>query len=97
MEFPPGCERMWLWFLSMCRSRKSSSGFAPDTLQDLNIMAWCFLSGVRLTPWEFDVIRGIEAEFVRSQRPDVDGGDKDKKGAKAPRPERTRPLARGGR
>lgn len=56
---PRGGEALWDAWHQMAESRRSGIGAHALTLTD--IQAWCWLSRVRLTPWETDTLIDMDA------------------------------------
>jgi len=76
VHFPKGSEYIWEWFLGCCSAR-TGSGFGPNPLAHSEIVAWVTAAGYGpLEPWEFDTIRRIDGEYMRSQREMAEGRDK---------------------
>lgn len=52
---PAAVAYLWGWF------RDLADGSAPDTpISALEVEAWQRMTGVRLTPWEFDTLRAMD-------------------------------------
>jgi hypothetical protein len=62
---PPFSELAYLyyWFSSISAGR-SSNGFGPNSLSATEILAWSQMTGHRLTPWEFDLIRELDGLWL---------------------------------
>lgn len=56
---PRAAEAVWQAFLQLSASRRTGMGAHALVLADVE--AWCRLGGVRLTPWELDVLIELDA------------------------------------
>jgi hypothetical protein len=61
--FPEGSEYLYYWFCSLAAGR-SSNGYGPNALTAVEIAAWCQVSGHRLMPWEFELIRALDHKWL---------------------------------
>lgn len=65
----PGCPEalryVWDWFLELNAGR-TGSGFGPNPLAWSEVEAWARLSRLRLTGFERDALRALDAVFVRT-------------------------------
>ncbi len=68
---PRGCQAIWSVFVHLGRTRPR--GFGVGGISLIEIEAWQRLTGVRLTPWELDVLTEIDARVL------AQAGKKDRK------------------
>jgi hypothetical protein len=69
------------WFVELSDCRKftviagpaGGGGCFPDPLSPLEILSWSELSGVRLTPWEFGVLKEMDRAWRLGYRPGKKG------------------------
>lgn len=64
-EMPSAGQYLWGWFLELHRAR--GGGFGPAPLGFAEIAAWSGLRGVRLTPWEVEILRDLDASWFAAQ------------------------------
>lgn len=60
---PPELAYLWRWFVELSATR--DVGFGPTRIKQREIMAWAFLSGIRPTLFELDVLQRIDAMWLR--------------------------------
>lgn len=56
---------IWKYFISMNR-RRTSSGFGPNPISSLELIAWANNHGIPLNPFEVEVLDSIELEFLKA-------------------------------
>ena len=56
---PRAASALWDAFLQLSASRRT--GMGAHALALIDVEAWCRLNGVRLTPWELDVLIQLDA------------------------------------
>lgn len=61
---PPAGLYLLNWFLEISPGR-AHSGFGPLPLSATEILSWCQLRQVRLSPWEFLTIRDLDALWIK--------------------------------
>lgn len=59
---PVGTEYLFGWF---CDQSRGNNGFGPLALTAIEILAWSQLSGHRLNPWEYSVIRALDSAWLK--------------------------------
>lgn len=59
---PVGAEILWQVFIDLHGSRPS--GFGAAAIAPSEVVAWCALHGVRLTPWEVDTLAAVDRAVV---------------------------------
>ncbi len=62
LECPRGCESIWSAFAQLGRSRPRGLGVGGIAFAEIE--AWQRLTGVRLSPWELDVLTEIDARVL---------------------------------
>lgn len=62
-DFPVAGLYLWGWFQEIALGR-TGTGFGPAPLSAQEIKAWSDLTQIRITPWEFGVIRTLDSRFV---------------------------------
>lgn len=62
---PPALEYLWGWFHELHRTR--SGGMGPGAIAYPDILAWCRLRGVRLAPWEVEIITALDGAWLGAQ------------------------------
>jgi hypothetical protein len=65
-EVPWAGVRIWGIFLELNSAR--SSGFSAEPISFQQIEAWAWLRREPVRPWEVDVIRSLDVEFLRHAR-----------------------------
>lgn len=55
-----------LWELFIEISHTRVSGMAANAIAPTEIEAWCRMSGVELSPWEFATVLAIDAAILRT-------------------------------
>lgn len=68
---PPICYDWWQWFCEL-NSGRQSNGMGVNVLSWGEIKAWCELLGNKLTPFDIQVIKQIDIEYVKSNQPKKD-------------------------
>lgn len=63
---PKELDYLWSDFMDLSSSR-SSNGFGPSRITFADIDAWQRVNGVALQPWEIDLIRAADNEFLSSK------------------------------
>jgi hypothetical protein len=61
--FPEGTLTLYGHFVSLSGGR-SSNGFGPNALSAVEILAWCQLTGHRLSAWDFETVRALDARWL---------------------------------
>jgi hypothetical protein len=51
----------WFWDI---RNAVGGNGFGTNPISFSEIMSWCKLNDIQLTPWEVSVIRKLDTEYV---------------------------------
>lgn len=64
-EVPVFVSYLWRWFQELHAARQSS-GFGVSVITYRDIEAWSNVTGVRLCPWEIDVIKAIDQEWLEA-------------------------------
>jgi hypothetical protein len=62
LPFPYELSHVWEWFQRMCQMRQNT-GFGVSRLSG-EIVAWQQLEGIRLNPYELDVIQMLDSDLV---------------------------------
>ena len=62
LPFPYELSHVWVWFGRMCQMRQNT-GFGISRL-GREIVDWQQLEGVRLNPYELEVIQMLDADLV---------------------------------
>jgi len=62
LPFPYELSHVWGWFQRLCQMRQNT-GFGISRLSG-EIVAWQQLEGVRLNPYELEVIQMLDADLV---------------------------------
>ncbi len=65
-DMPPDGAHVWVWFLALCEGR-SSSGFGPNPISYLDILAWSLLTGTIVRPSEVAAIMALDREYFVAQ------------------------------
>jgi len=68
---PPALLYLWTAFLRLA-ARRQSTGFGPARLGWAEIDAFNRLSGLRLRPWEIEVIEALDDRWMAAQREERD-------------------------
>ena len=61
----PLCARIWQWFCEL-NSGRQSNGMGANMLAWTEIKSWCELTDNWPTPFEINVIKQLDSEFVKS-------------------------------
>jgi hypothetical protein len=56
---------LWEWFWQMSQGRRVGGMGSVLPIPPSEIMAWCHLTGIRLSRWEYSVIMALDAAFLR--------------------------------
>lgn len=64
---PDGCGQLWRDFIRLHNDRQYGMAAMPISSRD--ILDWQALSGVTLTAWEIDAIRGADEAFFKAKAP----------------------------
>ncbi|MGX9443858.1 phage tail assembly chaperone [Nitrobacteraceae bacterium UC4446_H13] len=68
VELPSPIQHVWEWFIELHKSRSQGfNGWLP--ISNLEILAWCALTGVQLRPWEYAALRALDDRFVNGPPP----------------------------
>jgi len=62
LPFPYELSHVWEWFQRLCQMRQNT-GFGVSRLSG-EIVAWQQLEGIRLNPYELEVIQMLDADLV---------------------------------
>ena len=62
LECPAGCRTIWSVFSQLGRTRQRGMGASGIAFTEIE--AWQHLTGVRLSPWELDVLTEIDARLL---------------------------------
>lgn len=61
----PSCVKsLWETFVELSHTRVT--GMAANAIAPTEIEAWCRMSGVELSPWEFSTLLAIDAAILRT-------------------------------
>jgi len=63
---PIGAVHIWAAFIRL-HNRRGSSGFGPSPILWSDIEAFSRLSGIRLDPWEIEIIEDLDLVFFAEQ------------------------------
>jgi hypothetical protein len=66
-ELPPGTAHIWNTFVQLSAAR-TGNGFGANPLPYGEIEAFCRLTRTDLEPWEIDVIRALDLEFLAAAK-----------------------------
>jgi hypothetical protein len=61
---PRELQYLYEWFCDLSASR-GSNGYAPNPLSPSGIRDWSEMSGHRLNPWEFDLLRAMDRKWMK--------------------------------
>lgn len=64
-KMPNGADYLVRWFYELSVSRNITAG-GPSSIPHSEVTAWQELTGNRLTPWEYRVIREIDNLYINS-------------------------------
>jgi hypothetical protein len=64
ISFPDGLEYLWRWYQELEGSRPFANG-AMLPIPASEYMAWQQIAGVRLRPWEVNVLRALDAGCLK--------------------------------
>jgi hypothetical protein len=67
---PPAVAYLWSAFLRL-HCRRGSNGFGASPLSWSEIDAFCRLSGVRLAPWEVEIVEALDDAYMAEQAKDA--------------------------
>jgi hypothetical protein len=67
--FPKALGYLWRSYLRLRRRKGASDMGAPRPIEWPDIDAFLCRSGVRLTPWEIEILEGIDDLFVNPEEP----------------------------
>lgn len=62
-DFPDAVGHLWEWFIDLDRARPSG-GFGPSAISYAEIDAFARLTGAEPTPFEVDVLRALDREYL---------------------------------
>jgi hypothetical protein len=65
-ECPEEARYLWAWFMELHRARPQG-GMGPGAIGYPDIQAWCGLRGVRLAPWEVEVLTALDHAWLVAQ------------------------------
>lgn len=69
--FPEALRYLWTAFVRM-RRRNAGNGYGPTPITWADIDAYSRLSGLRLQPWEIEIIELLDDRFLVSRQPQED-------------------------
>jgi len=78
---PPAAAYLWGTFLRL-HTRRGNNGFGVLPLSWSEIDAFCRLSGVRLAPWEVEIVEALDDAYMAEQVKDAKARAETKKGDK---------------
>ena len=58
-RLPAGVDLLWQAFLDLNAARPSN-GFGVGAIPPSEVVAWCALRGVRLSPWEVETLAAVD-------------------------------------
>lgn len=69
-KLPDELAYVWKWFSDVSAARVFSANAVPQPISWAEYQAWIALSGIRLSPWEIQLLRDLD--FVWRTPPAVD-------------------------
>jgi len=61
--FPEPLRYVWEWYQELARGR-GSSGFGPNPISWLDVLAWSGLMDMRLERWELRALRLLDLSYL---------------------------------